>query len=294
VSRGSKIVKAIPTRQEIIVLTDTHVYNLQFLATTDVFGLQELADNVSVMGPRGSITANNVLYWMGKDKFYMYDGRVQPLPCTIRDYIFKDINFLQADQVICGTNEGFNEIWWFYPSQDSNWVDRYAIFNYLEGVWYYGNLTRTAWLDVASRDFPIAAYTPENQDPGVLYTHEVAIDDDGAPISSFIQSSDFDIGDGDSFMLTKRIIPDINFNQSTSATPTVTLGVRARDFPGSSYTNNALNAKPVIESPVGVYTNQIFIRARGRQMAMRISSNDLGVQWQLGSPRIDARTDGKR
>jgi hypothetical protein len=294
VSRGSKIVKAIPTRQEIIVLTDTHVYNLQFLATTDVFGLQELADNISVMGPRGSITANNVLYWMGKDKFYMYDGRVQTLPCTIRDYIFKDINFLQADQVICGTNEGFNEIWWFYPSQDSNWVDRYAIFNYLEGVWYYGNLTRTAWLDVASRDFPIAAYTPENQDPGVLYTHEVAIDDDGAPISSFIQSSDFDIGDGDSFMLTKRIIPDINFDQSTSAAPTVTLGIRGRDFPGSSYTNNALNAKPVIENPVGVYTNQIFIRARGRQMAIRISSNDLGVQWQLGSPRIDARTDGKR
>lgn len=294
VSRGSKIVRAIPTRQEIITLTDTHVYSLQFLGTTDVFGLQELADNISVIGPRGCITANNVLYWMGKDKFYMYDGRVQPLPCTIREYIFKDINFNQADQVICGTNEGFNEIWWFYVSQDSNWVNRYAIFNYLEGVWYYGNLTRTAWLDVASRDFPIAAYTTEDQAPGVLYTHEVAIDGDGAPISAFIQSSDFDIGDGDSFMLTKRIIPDINFNQSTAAAPTVTLGVRARDFPGSSYTNNALNSKPVIESPVGVYTNQIFIRARGRQMAMRISSSDLGVQWQLGSPRIDARTDGKR
>jgi hypothetical protein len=267
---------------------------LQFLGTTDVFGLQELADNVSVIGPRGAITANNVLYWMGKDKFYAYDGRVQPLPCTIREYIFKDINFNQSDQVICGTNEGFNEIWWFYPSQDSNWVNRYAIYNYLEGVWYYGNMNRTAWLDVASRDFPIAAQTEENAETGVLYTHEVSIDGDGAPISAFIQSSDFDIGDGDSFMLTKRIIPDVNFNQSTSNTPTVTLGVRARDFPGSSYTNNALNAKPVIESLVGVYTNQIFIRARGRQMAMRISSSDLGVQWQLGSPRIDARTDGKR
>ena len=294
VSRGSKIVRAIPTRQEIVVLTDTHVFSLQFLGTTDVFGLQELADNVSVIGPRGCITANNVLYWMGKDKFYAYDGRVQPLPCTIREYIFKDINFAQADQVICGTNEGFNEVWWFYPSQDSNWVNRYAIYNYLEGVWYYGSMNRTAWLDVASRDFPIAAQTEENAETGVLYTHEVSIDGDGAPISAFIQSSDFDIGDGDSFMLTKRIIPDINFNQSTSSTPTVTLGVRARDVPGSPYTNNALNAKPVIESPVGVYTNQIFIRARGRQMAMRISSSDLGVQWQLGSPRIDARTDGKR
>lgn len=294
VSRGSKIVRAIPTRQETIVLTDTHVYSLQFLGTTDVFGLQELADNISIIGPRATITANNVLYWMGIDKFYMYDGRVQPLPCTIREYIFKDINFNQADQVICGTNEGFNEIWWFYCSENSNWVDRYAIFNYLEGVWYYGNLSRTAWLDVASRDYPIAAYTDEDQNPGVLYTHEVSIDGDGEPISAFIQSSDFDIGDGDSFMLTKRIIPDINFKNSTASTPTITLGLRARDFPGSSYTNNALNAKPVIETSVDVYTQQIFIRARGRQMAMRISSEDLGVQWQLGSPRIDARTDGKR
>jgi hypothetical protein len=294
VSRGSKIVRAIPTRQEIVVLTDTHVYSLQFLGTTDVFGLQELADNISIMGPRATITANNVLYWMGIDKFYMYDGRVQPLPCTIREYIFKDINFNQADQVICGTNEGFNEIWWFYCSAESNWVNRYAIFNYLEGVWYYGNLTRTAWLDVASRDYPIAAYTEENQNPGVLYTHEVSIDGDGAPISSFIQSSDFDIGDGDNFMLTKRIIPDINFNNSTAQTPTITLGLRARDFPGSTYNNNVLNAKPVIETSVDVYTQQIFIRARGRQMAMRISSEDLGVQWQLGSPRIEARTDGKR
>ena len=294
VSRGSKIVRAIPTRQEIVVLTDTHVYSLQFLGTTDVFGLQELADNISILSPRGAITANNVLYWMGVDKFYMYDGRVQPLPCTIREYVFKDINFNQADQVICGTNEGFNEIWWFYCSADSNWVNRYAIFNYLEGVWYYGNLTRTAWLDVPSRDYPIAAYTEENQNPGVLYTHEVGVDGDNAPISAFIQSSDFDIGDGENFMLTKRIIPDINFNNSTASTPTITLGLRARDFPGSTYNNNALNAKPVIETAVDVYTQQIFIRARGRQMAMRISSEDLGVQWQLGSPRIEARTDGKR
>ena len=294
VSRGSKIVRAIPTRQEIIVLTDTHVYSLQFLGTTDVFGLQELADNISVLSPRGCVTANNILYWMGKDKFYMYDGRVQPLPCTIREYIFKDLNFLQADQVICGTNEGFNEVWWFYPSADSNWNDRYAIFNYLEGVWYYGNMTRTAWLDVASRDYPIAAYNTQDQETGVLYTHEVAIDDDGAPLSSYIQSSDFDIGDGDSFMLTKRIIPDVNFHQSTAATPTVTLGVRVRDFPGGVYTNNASNSKPVVESSVDVYTDQIFIRARGRQMAMRISSSDLGVQWQLGSPRLDSRSDGKR
>ena len=294
VSRGSKIVRAIPTRQETIVLTDTHVYSFQFLGTTDVFGLQELADNVSVMGPRAAVTANNVLYWMGTDKFYAYDGRVQTLPCSIREYIFKDINFDQSDQIICGTNEGFTEVWWYYPSADSNWNNRYVIYNHLNNIWYYGNLIRTAWLDVASRDFPVAAYTPEGSNTGILYTHEVGINDDDLPMSCFIQSSDFDVGDGEQFMLTKRIIPDVNFSKSTAQNPEVTFGIRSRNFPGGSYANNNLNAKPVIETSVDIYTEQVFIRTRGRQMALRISSEDLGVQWQLGSPRIEARTDGKR
>jgi hypothetical protein len=294
VSRGSKIVRAIATRQETIVLTDTHVYSFQFLGTTDVFGLQELADNISIIAPRATVTANNVLYWMGTDKFYAYDGRVQTLPCTVREYVFKDINFDQSDQIVCGTNEGFTEIWWYYPSADSNWNNRYVIYNHLNGIWYYGNLTRTAWLDVSSRDFPIAAYTPEGSDVGILYTHEVGVNDDTAPLPAFVQSSDFDVGDGEQFMLTKRIIPDVNFNQSTADNPEVTFAIRSRNFPGSSYANNALNAKPVIETSVGIYTEQVFIRTRGRQMAMRISSDGLGVQWQLGSPRIEARTDGKR
>jgi len=275
-------------------LTDTHVYSLQFLGTTDVFGLQELADNISIISPRAAVTANNVLYWMGTDKFYAYDGRVQTLPCTVREYVFKDINFNQSDQIICGTNEGFTEVWWFYPSANSNWNDRYVIYNHLSGIWYYGNMVRTAWLDVSTRDYPIAAYTPEGSTVGTLYTHEVGINDDEDPMTCFIQSSDFDIGDGDQFMLTKRIIPDVSFAQSTADNPEVTFAVRARNFPGSSYTNNALNAKPVIETSVDVYTEQVFIRARGRQMAMRISSDGLGVQWQLGSPRLEARTDGKR
>jgi hypothetical protein len=294
VSRGSAIIRAIPTRQETIVLTDTHVYSLQFLGTTDVFGLQELADNTSIISSRATVTANNVLYWMGTDKFYAYDGRVQTLPCTLREYVFKDINFDQSDQIVCGTNEGFTEIWWFYPSAGSNSNDRYVIYNHLTNIWYYGNLERTAWLDVASREFPIAASTPEGSSTGLLYTHEVGLNDDESPLEAFCQSSDFDIGDGDQLMLTKRLIPDVSFNTSTATNPEVTFGIRSRNFPGSAYTNNALNEKPVIEASVDIYTEQVFIRTRGRQMALRVSSDGLNVQWQLGSPRIESRADGKR
>jgi hypothetical protein len=294
VSRGSAIIRAIATRQETIVLTDTHVYTLQFLGTTDVFGLQELADNISIMSSRATVTANNVLYWMGTDKFYAYDGRVQTLPCTLREYVFKDINFDQSDQVVCGTNEGFTEIWWFYPSADSNANNRYVIYNHLTNIWYYGNLERTAWLDVASREFPIAASTPGSSSTGLLYTHEVGLNDDESPLEAFCQSSDFDIGDGDQLMLTKRLIPDVSFNTSTATNPEVTFGIRSRNFPGSAYTNNALNEKPVIEASVDIYTEQVFIRTRGRQMALRVSSDGLNVQWQLGSPRIESRADGKR
>ena len=294
VSRGSAIIRAIATRQETIVLTDTHVYSLQFLGTTDVFGLQELADNISIISSRATVTANNVLYWMGTDKFYAYDGRVQTLPCTLREYVFKDINFDQSDQIVCGTNEGFTEIWWFYPSAGSNSNDRYVIYNHLTNIWYYGNLERTAWLDVASREFPIAASTPGSSSTGLLYTHEVGLNDDESPLEAFCQSSDFDVGDGDQLMLTKRIIPDVNFNTSTATNPEVTFAIRSRNFPGSAYTNNALNEKPVIEASVDIYTEQVFIRTRGRQMALRVSSDGLNVQWQLGSPRIEARADGKR
>jgi hypothetical protein len=269
VSRGSAIIRAIATRQETIVLTDTHVYTLQFLGTTDVFGLQELADNISIISSRATITANNVLYWMGTDKFYAYDGRVQTLPCTLREYVFKDINFDQSDQIVCGTNEGFTEIWWFYPSAGSNSNDRYVIYNHLTNIWYYGNLERTAWLDVASREFPIAASTPEGSSTGLLYTHEVGLNDDESPLEAFCQSSDFDIGDGDQLMLTKRLIPDVSFNTSTATNPEVTFGIRSRNFPGSAYTNNALNEKPVIEASVDIYTEQVFIRTRGRQMALK-------------------------
>jgi hypothetical protein len=296
VSRGSRIVRALATRQEILVFTDTHLFTLQFLGTTDVFGLQEYADNISIIGPRATISANNITYWMGLDKFYMYDGRVRTLPCSLREYVFKDINFAQADQVICGTNEGFNEVWWFYPSGTSNWVDRYVIYNHLDQVWYYGQLGRTAWLDVASRNLPVAVYTDSAQNPGVLYTHEQGINDAGAPMASFIQSSDFDITEnsGEKFMLTRRMIPDINFTTSTAPAPEVSLTIRPRNFPGSNFQNDPSDTQRVINTSVNTFTEQVFVRARARQLALKVSSEDLGVQWQLGNPRLEVRPDGKQ
>jgi hypothetical protein len=296
VSRGSRIVRALATRQEILVFTDTHLFTLQFLGTTDVFGLQEYADNISIMGPRATISANNITYWMGLDKFYMYDGRVRTLPCTLREYVFKDINYAQSDQVICGTNEGFNEVWWFYPSGNSQWVDRYVIYNHLDQVWYYGQLGRTAWLDVASRDLPLATFTPQNQTPGILYTHETGIDNAGVPMEAFIQSSDFDITDnnGETYMLTRRMIPDINFNTSTAVAPEVSLTIRPRNFPGSNFQNDPSDSQRVINTSVTTFTDQVFVRARARQMALKVSSTGLGVQWQLGNPRLEVRSDGKQ
>jgi hypothetical protein len=295
VSRGSRIVRAIPTRQEVVVLTDTHLYSLQFLGTTDVFGLQELSDNISIISPRAVSSVNNIVYWMGTDRFYRYDGRTQTLPCTIKEYIFSDINLDQADQIVSGTNEGFNEVWWFYPSANSNWNDRYAVYNHLENIWYYGNLSRTAWLDTPLRTVPLAMYTPENQvGGGILYNHETGVNDANLPMEAFIQSSDFDIGEGDQFMLTRRLIPDINFNSSTATAPEVSIAMRPRNWPGSNFQNDPSDTQRVIESAVGVYTNQIYVRARARQMAFKIASDQLGVQWQLGAPRLDARPDGRQ
>jgi len=295
VSRGSSIVRALPTRQEILVWTESHLYSFQFLGTTDVFGLQELADNISILSPRACTTVNNVTYWMGHDKFYVYSGRVETLPCTLRQFVYQDINYNQADLIVCGTNEGWNEVWWMYPSANSSYPDRYVIYNYLERIWYYGNIDRTAWLDSPLREYPMAVNTPNGSNVGVLYDQENGLDADGAPIDAYIQSSDFDIGDGEQFMLSRRMLPDINFAKSTAATPEVTIQLRPRNFPGSGFQSvGTTDSKPVIETSVDVYTEQVFIRARARQMAFKISSEDLGVNWQLGVPRLDARVDGKR
>ena len=294
VSRGSRIIRALPTRQEIIVWTDSHLYTLQFLGTTDVFGLQEYADNISIMSPRSMATAANTTYWMGQDKFYAYTGRVETLPCTLRNHVFNDFNLQQADQVICGTNEQWNEVWWFYPTADSDYNNAYVVYNHLERIWYYGYVPRTAWLDTAIRYYPQAANTTGGATSGYLYSHELGVNDDELPMDSYIQSSDFDLDDGDNFMLTRRMIPDISFDGSTAEAPEVTLTVRPRNFPGSAFRVDPADSQRVIETSVGAYTDQVFVRARARQMALKVSSGELGVQWQLGAPRLDARPDGRR
>lgn len=295
VSRGSKIVRALPSRQEILVWTDTHLYTLQFLGTTDVFGLQEYADNVSVASPRAMATASNITYWMGRDKFYAYTGRVETLPCTLRDHVFANINFDQADQIICGTNEEWNEVWWFYPTADSDFNNAYVVYNHLERIWYYGTIERTAWLDTPLRADPLAANTSlDDTSSGYLYNHEDGLDDDDAAMVSYIQSSDFDLDDGDQFMLTRRVLPDVSLSGSTANEPEVTMQIRPRNFPGGPAWDDPSDTQRVVESTLGEYTEQVFIRARARQMAFRIRSDTLGVNWQLGAPRLDVRPDGRR
>jgi len=286
VSRGSRIIRAIATRQETLVFTDATLSSLQFLCTTDVFGIQEMSDNISISGPRAVATANNTVYWMGTDKFYAYSGRVETLPCSLRNHVFSNINFDQMEQIVSGTNEGWNEIWWFYPTADSNVNNAYVIYNHLERIWYYGFIERTAWNDSPLRQYPQAAGQQ------IIYNHEQGIDDNGLPMESFITSSDFDITDGDEFMLIKRILPDIDFTGSTAEAPEILLTMRPRNFPGSVYKTEP--NERVIETAVDVYTDQVFIRARARQMGFKILSTDLGVQWQLGSPRLDSTADGQR
>jgi hypothetical protein len=301
VSRGSRIVRAVPTRQEVLVWTDSHLYTLQYLGTADVFGLQEYADNISVASSRSMISIANIVYWMGKENFYAYTGRVETLPCTLRDHVFNNINLNQTDQIICGTNGQWNEVWWFYPTADSNYNNAYVIYNYIEQIWYYGSIDRTAWLDTSLRDFPLGANTPVTGNSvvvitgdGYLYNHENGANDDTLPIDSYIQSSPFDIGDGDNFMLIRRIIPDVSFNGSTVASPEATLTVIPRNFPGGSAQSDAADSQRVIQTTANQYTDQVFMRARARQMAFKIRSENLGVQWQLGAPRLDARQDGSR
>jgi len=304
---GSRIITAKSTRQETLVWTDFSLSSLQFLGTAEVFGLQELSSNVNIMGPNVVAEANNVIMWMGTDKFYAYSGRVDTLPCTLKQYIFDDINREQSDLFFAGTNNEYNEVIWFYVSEGSQDIDRYVIYNHQEQIWYYGTLERTSWLDAGVTDFPIAV------NDGWVYAHEKGNDDGqplGAapqPITSYIESADMDIGDGDKFILINRIIPDVNFTDSDTVnsvtgaalTPEVEVTVGVRKFPGAlpstTDVNGNSNTKPVVTTAtINQYTNQIFLRARGRQMSFKIQSDDIGVQWQLGYPRIDGREDGKR
>jgi hypothetical protein len=299
-SSGSEIIAVAQTLQEILVLTDSAVYSMQYLGPPYVWGIQLMGENISVAGPNVVTTANNITYWMGVDKFYMYSGRVETLPSTLRQYVFDNINLSQSNQFFAGTNEGYNEIWWFYCSAQSTTIDRYVVFNHLERTWSYGNMVRTAWLDSALREVPLATnYTSQ-----LLY-HETGNDDGSAnppsPIIAYVQSSDFDIGDGHNFGLVSRIIPDLAFDGSNSATPTASFTVRPRQFPGTNYgpsdSPNVVSAQSYQASQtydVQQFTEQVFVRIRGRQMALKISSSGIGVAWQLGAPRMDVRPDGRR
>ena len=301
-THGSFIIGAIPTRQEILVWTNSALYSMQYLGAPYVWGFNILMDNISVMSPNSMITVNNVTYWMGVDKFYMYSGRVETLPCALRQYIFDDINKDQSFQVFAGGNEGFNEVWWFYVSNSSNAteVDKYVIYNYLDRVWYYGSMARTAWLDSGIRQYPMAA----NYDNRILY-HEASVDDVSGltpvAINAYVQSSDFDIGDGHNFGFVWRILPDVNFNGSNVNQPSVTMTVKPRQNSGTPYGEANSPAVPSQDNftlrttyNIQEFTGQVYTRIRGRQMSFRIESDGVGVAWQLGSPRIDIRNDGRR
>jgi hypothetical protein len=286
VSSGSQIVTAFRTRQEILIFTDMSLHSMQFLGTTDVFGLQELETNISVASPRCVAGASNIVFWMGTDKFYMYNGKVDTLPCSLRDHVFDNINFNALAYVYAGTVEAHNEVWWFYPSANSTKNDSYVVYNYKDNLWFYGSLDRSAWLDANLRSNPQAI----GED--TLFDHEIGNDADGSAMTSFITSSDFDIGDGDKFTLVSRIIPDVSFTGSSASEPKVKMTVKPRNFPGSTY--SVENDKNVIETSVNVYTEQVFLRARARQMGFKITSDTLGTTWKLGSPRLDGRPDGRR
>jgi hypothetical protein len=299
-SHGSKIVSAQVQRQETLVWTDSAIYSLQYLGPPYVWGSQLMMDNTSIISSRAPAVASGKTYWMGVDKFYMYDGRVQTLRCDLRQYIYGDINRTQSEQIFATTNEGFNEVWWFYCSSASNTIDKYVVYNYSEDIWYYGTMARTAWIDTSLRDYPVAATYSNN-----LVNHEVGVNDNvsGTPaaISAYITSSEFDIGDGHSFGYIWRMLPDITFRGSSAASPTATFTMYTLKNSGSGYTSpgsqggsDNANVVRTVSIPIEQFTGQIYTRVRGRQMSMKVASNQIDTTWQLGSPRLDVRPDGRK
>ncbi len=299
-SRGSEIVTAIQARQEILVWTDTAVYGLQYLGAPEVWGAQLLGDNITIASTNAAVYSGNIAYWMGTDKFYSYDGTVKTLPCSVRSYVFNDFNFSQYGQVVAGTNERFDEIWWFYCSAGVTQNDRYVVYNYLQDIWYYGTLSRSAWIDSDLRENPMAATYSNN-----LVNHEVGYDNqEGATASAItatITSSEFDLDNGDKFMFINRMLPDVTFDGSTVSAPAATMTLLPMQNSGSGYNNplseGGTNTSTVTRSatvPIEKFTGQVFVRVRGRQMAFTMESTEIGVAWKLGIPRLDMRPDGRR
>lgn len=311
-SHGSRIVTAAQSRQEILTWTDSSLYSLQYVGLPDVWRPSLLADNISIISPQATATANNLTFWMGTDKFYVYSGRVDTLVSTVRTYVFADINLEQSYQVFSGTNEGFNEVWWFYCSiqgptgtgtilNPNTQVDKYVVYNYVEQLWYYGSLLRSTWMDSPLQTFPLATvYDPETQ-TGFIVNHEDGVDDGTtnppSAFASYIQSADFSMEQGNNLALLSRIVPDVTFTGSTATNPVVNMTVKARTYPGANYVSNPLDDTSVTRTstvPVEQYTNVVYVRVRGRQLSLRIDSSESGTAWQLGTPRGDLRSDGRR
>jgi len=294
IGSGSEIITAVETKQQIMVFTDSSLHAMQFIGPPFTFGITQVAENITIASPLAATAVDDNIYWMGVEDFYIYGGQVQKLPCTVRAFVFDDFNSNQAEKVVAGVNSSFSEIWWFYPSGSSNENDRYVVYNYQEQVWYYGALNRTAWMDRGINKNPISASTDN-----YLYLQEFGFDDGStAPVtavSSYIESSQMDIGEGDNFVFLKKLIPDITFTDSTADSPSASFILQARNYPGENYTNTTTSsAVRTATVPVEQFTNFVNLRLRGRSFALKVESVNTGVGWRLGSPRVDIQQDGRR
>jgi hypothetical protein len=291
---GSQIVTAVETRQQVLVFTDVSLHAMQYLGPPFTFGINTVSENITIAGPLAAIAVEDNVFWMGAEEFYAYGGAVQRIPCTVRDYVFTDINTDQLEKVTASTNTAFSEVWWFYPSASSQENDRYVVYNYQQQIWYYGTMSRTCWLDRGVDQYPVAASTDH-----ALYYQEIGLDDGSTnpatAINAYIESSQMDLGEGDYFTFLRRIIPDMTFRDSTNGTPTATMTLKVRNFPGAAYSNsNAAVVEKTASIPVEQFTDQVHVRLRGRSFAFRIDSTDTGVAWRLGSPRVEVQPDGMR